>query len=153
MSVVVKKVLVFCIVLLTACSKEPVEPATEMMMSLLRGNYDEFEYISDFIRQRGFTRISYDSVYPNNMENSGLDEYRLRLKNLGIYQGIQYHSDDDYVEVLFWSMGIVSRGKTKVFLRVYKDIGEIEYLQSKLISGDLKCEKYSNKWYVCLEKQ
>jgi hypothetical protein len=143
---------VLLLVFVVDCSERREPPNYGEMENLLLSNIDDFEYLSSFIRQKGLSRITHDSIYPKGkIDERELTKYRELLSRLGIYTGVQYHNDDAYVEVLYWSSGILDRGEAMIFIRTEKSISEIPYLKDQIDEKDLSCDiiDKTGKWYIC----
>ncbi|MBV7317614.1 hypothetical protein [Shewanella sp. NIFS-20-20] len=118
--------------------------------------YDE---LADRAILSGITRISltYNSqqnannaqVYPKGqLTNNEIKWFVHKFKELGIEIGIQT-GDDQVVEILYWSSGILDRGQGVTIVRSEKNIEYTNFYYYKSKYGHLDCTRITERWYVC----
>ena len=144
-------VTMFLLSAIASCSWVDDPPSNLDMEERLKKNLVDFEYLEHFMRENSLTRLTRNSAYPNsNLGNNDFAAARELMDKLGIMQGIQLH-EEDYFEVVYWSVGILSRGESKLYLKSETPIQDIRYLQEQIKQEVLVCDavKSVNFWYVC----
>lgn len=145
----------FGVVLMSGCMSSDDCTSFECMEQHFLSNVSDYQYLVGRAKEVGATRITYDSIFPEELNSLPLIEgYRSVMRELGIEVGVQVHRRENYVEVIFRSSGVISRGEAMLFIFSGSPISKIAYLSKKNESGNLLCQPVMGykEWHVCKQQ-
>ncbi|WP_105102099.1 hypothetical protein [Microbulbifer pacificus] len=138
------------VMLLGGCFYENNEPSLFSMSKPLKERGKDFNRMAEIMQQSGLVRVAYNSVFPIDLAHiPEVNDIRLLMNDLDVGTGVQYHIEDDYFEVLYWSSGILSRGSSIVFIKSYNSLSLIPYLKEIIDNGLMECSVINYVWSIC----
>lgn len=126
-------------------------PSFESVNADVLSKITTYEEVASKVLLSGADRISRTGIYPKGVIDDEENEWFLaRFDELNLNNGVQVDKEDQIVEFLYWSTGLVSRGQSLVVLKSGLELKDSVFYGNKIKNNSIECRVIKEGWYACL---